>query len=166
MGLSPTQRTLKALREQGVICGIVERYLANVGPFGVRNDLFGIIDIIALHPEKGIVGIQSCGQSYSAHMKGMLEGDERDVGRDLSKPEACREWIKAGGVLQLWGWRKVKLKRGGKAMRWKPRFHEFTIEEFENDTEAEEHGSEGGQEEVGGSSVLEDPWQAQAESEG
>ena len=134
-GLSPTQRTLGALKEQGAICGIVERFLANVGPFGVRKDLFGIIDIITLHPTKGIIGVQSCGQSFSEHKKGMLEGDERDAGRDLPKPEACKAWIRAGGVLQLWGWRKVKLKRGGKAMRWTPRMHEFTLDEFEGGNE-------------------------------
>jgi hypothetical protein len=41
-GLSPTQRTLRALRDQGRICGIVERWNQFVGPHGIRQDLFGL----------------------------------------------------------------------------------------------------------------------------
>lgn len=119
-GLSPTQRTLKALKEEGYRCGIVERF---VGPLNIRVDLFHIIDIIAIRPgevlsmDSGeirpgeIVGVQSCGQSYAEHWRKLTE----------EHADAAQDWILSGGKLELWGWRKIKVKRGGKAMVWAPR---------------------------------------------
>jgi len=123
-GLSPTQRTLRYLREQGRICGIVERFNQYAGPFGQRSDLFGFIDIITLDPEKGIVGVQCTGQhGHADHRKKILE--------DCT--EYAIAWLKSGGVIELISWRKVKLARGGKAMRWQPRVEEITLEDFEDD---------------------------------
>lgn len=120
-GLSPTQRTLRELRQQGRICGIVERFNTFVGPYGIRQDLFGFIDIIALDPERGIVAIQSCGQAISEHRKKILAN------------EIAPEWLKSGGRIELWGWRKVKLHRGGKALRWVPKIEEFTPSSFQQE---------------------------------
>ena len=119
-GISPTQRTLKAMREQGRLCGIVEKFQQYGGKFGVRQYLFGFIDIIAIDPEDGIVAIQSTGMDWSGHIKKLTE--ERN--------DAVYEWLKHA-PLELWAWRKVKLKRGGKAMRWKARIADFYIEDDE-----------------------------------
>ena len=116
-GKSPTQRTLEYIREQGYTCGIVERFLCYAGKFGKRVDLFGIIDIIAIK-EHEMLGVQSCGQAFSEHDKKILES------------ESSKEWLQAGGKLTLIGWRKLKVKRGGKAMRWQPRIKEYTLEDF------------------------------------
>lgn len=112
-GTSPTQRTLKALKEKGYRCGIVERF---VGPLNIRVDLFRIIDIIAIR-DCQILGVQSCGQAFSEHHRKLTEEHE----------DATRDWLLAGGRLELWGWRKVKVKRGGKAMIWKPRVRTYSI---------------------------------------
>jgi len=121
-GLSPTQRTLRALRNEGRICDIAEKWIAT--PYskipGFRKDLFGFIDIVALCPEKGILAIQSCGQSWSQHV-GKIMDSEATVN--------VIEWLKCGGSFQLWGWRKVKMKRGGKAMVWRPRMANIILEE-------------------------------------
>lgn len=118
-GLSPTQRTLKSLREKGLKSAIVEKFNRFVGKCGIRQDLFGIIDIISLDPNTGVIGVQSTGQDFSGHKKKLLE--------DRSKE--CRDWLSVPGTsLELWGWRKVKLKRGGKAIRWKPRVAHITLE--------------------------------------
>ena len=119
MATSPTQRTIKHLKDQGGIPGIVERFNRFAGPFGIRQDLFGFIDIINISPE-GIEAIQSCGQGFSTHIKKMTE----------DRNEAMYEWLKHATV-QLIGWRKVKLKRGGKATRWKPRIAIFWLEDEE-----------------------------------
>jgi len=120
-GLSPTQRTLRELRSQGRVCAIVEKWNSFVGPHGIRQDLFGIIDVIALDPERGVVGVQSCGSSFSEHLDKLLN----------ERTQECIDWLETPGtVLELWGWRKVKLKRGGKAVRWKPRMLEITMEYF------------------------------------
>jgi hypothetical protein len=119
-GLSATQRTLRALREQGRIVDTCERWVRNPKhpAGGFRKDLFGFIDLISLDPERGIVAIQSCGQGFSEHVKKIT---------DSECTEYVIEWLRnrSKPCLELWGWRKVKLKRGGKAMRWKPRIADF-----------------------------------------
>jgi len=122
-GLSPTQRTLRMMRQQGRLCAIVERFNPYAGKFGQRNDLFGFIDIICLDPERGIIGVQSCGQGFSEHNRKILE----------ECTDNAIEWIKSGGVIELWGWRKVKRKKGGKAMVWQPRTKTYTLEDFTDD---------------------------------
>lgn len=113
-GLSPTQRTLRQLRQEGRICGIVERFNRFGGKFGVRIDLFNFIDLIALDPQRGIIAVQCCASSsHAAHRKKILEN------------EFAPEWIKAGGKIELWSWSLRKLKRGGKAMRWMPKKEEI-----------------------------------------
>jgi hypothetical protein len=128
-GLSPTQRTLRALKEQGRVSAIVEKWNPYAGPpkdvagnklgrVGIRQDLFGIIDVLALDPSRGVVGIQSTGQDFSGHLKKLL----------VERNQECRDWLSTPGtVLELWGWRKVKLKRGGVAERWAPRIREITL---------------------------------------
>jgi len=115
---------LKALRTEGRIAGIVERFIAQAGKFGKRKDLFGFIDIVAIDPADGIVGVQSCGQAFSEHVHKLVDGEEL-VGESY---EALQAWLRHA-KLELWGWRKVKLKRGGKAMRWSPRIADFFLEE-------------------------------------
>lgn len=120
-GLSLTQRTLRQLRQEGYICGIVERYLSHVGPFGIHQDLFGIFDIIAIKP-KSICGVQSCsGSKFAVHDRKILDS------------EYSLEWLKAGGYIELWGWRKVKAKRGGKLMIWQPRLKTYSLKDFEDE---------------------------------
>jgi len=120
--LSPTQRTLRELRKQGRIVDVCERWIVNPKHpgGGFRKDLFGFIDLIVLDPE-GIIAIQSCGQSFKAHLDKIMQSE---------CTEYVIEWLQCGGGLELWGWRKVKLKRGGKAMRWQPRIQQITLEDF------------------------------------
>ena len=110
---SPTQRSLAYLRKKGLKAAVVERFIRapHLPGGGHRIDLFNIIDIIAIDgPET--IGCQSCGTAFSQHHKKLFE----------EKAEEVRDWL-AGGTRQLWliGWRKLKVKRGGKAMHWKPR---------------------------------------------
>jgi hypothetical protein len=118
-GISNTSRTLNYIREQGWIADKVEQFNPYAGKFGQRKDLFGIIDIVAMG-EGSIIGIQSCGSSFSEHDHKILDDEE---GRG-------HMWIDHGARLILIGWRKVKLKRGGKAMRWSPRIKEYKLENF------------------------------------
>ncbi len=116
--ISPTSRTLEYIRSQGWEADIVERFNPYAGKFGQRKDCFNVIDIIAMG-ENSILGIQSTGQDFSGHDKKILE-----------EPNA-RKWLKNGGRLMLIGWRKIKLKRGGKALRWAPRIKEYKLEDFD-----------------------------------
>tara|TARA_Y100000004_G_C8953930_1_gene429882 strand:- start:2761 stop:3153 length:393 start_codon:yes stop_codon:yes gene_type:complete len=115
-GVSPTQRTLKANRDSGRICGIVEKFQQYGGKFGIRQDLFGFIDIIAIDEIDGIIAIQSTGQDWTGHVNKIFE-----------KEEIVTKWLQHA-PLELWSWRKVKKKRGGKAMVWKPRIGDFVLD--------------------------------------
>ncbi len=119
MATTPTQRTLKAMRDKGRVCGIVERFNIHIGPHGIRQDLFHFIDIIAMDVKaKELVAIQSCGQAFAEHHKKILETAEAPM------------WLHCYGKIELWGWRKLKKKRGGKAMVWVPQVRDFTMEDF------------------------------------
>lgn len=122
-GLTPTQRTIKYLRDQGIECGVVERWIPikNHPGGGVRRDLFNIIDIVALG-EHGIIGIQSTGQAFAKH--------DRTI---LSEPMALK-WIEKGGHLILIGWtkKKRKLDKGwSKALYWTPRIKHYHTKDFQ-----------------------------------
>jgi len=121
MSTSATQRTLRELKNQGRVCGIVEKWNAFAGPHGIRQDLFGIIDIIALDPERGVVGVQCCSGGFASHYKKITE----------ERAQETIDWLQTpGAVLEIWSWRKLKLKRGGKAMRWKPKIVEITLKDL------------------------------------
>ena len=118
---SPTEKTLKALRDRGLKVGIVERWIPGAR---IRKDLFGIIDIIATAPGAGIIGVQSTGTGFSEHVKKLMENRQ-----------ACIDWLSStpDAHLELYGWRKLKVKRGGKAMKYEARIKEFTLEDFIED---------------------------------
>ena len=114
--MTPTQRTLKYLRDEGWEPDIVERSLPGK-TFRIRRDYFNCIDIIAVrHGET--IGVQSCGQAFAAH--------DRKI---LAEPKALL-WLCGNNRLMLIGWRKLKAKRGGKLKLWKPRIKEYTKQDF------------------------------------
>jgi hypothetical protein len=100
----------------------VERFIHVPGTHGYRIDLFGFADIIALCPCRGIVAIQSCGNSFSDHYRKITETDYII--------DNCIEWLNCKGCIEIWAWRRVKLKRGGKRMTWKPRIRTIAYDDF------------------------------------
>lgn len=117
---SPTEKTLAALKAKGCMCGMVERWIPRAR---IRKDLFGIIDIIALEPGRGIVGVQSTGTDFSSHNTKLA----------VENVAASIAWLEAGGHLELWAWRKVKVKRGGRAMVYEPRIKVYQLADFSDD---------------------------------
>jgi len=116
--MTNTSRTLNYLREKGYDADIVERFLSHAGK---RKDLFGFIDIVAIGEGK-IIAVQSCGQTFKEH--------DRKITEDPEVVEKAIRWLESGGRIMLVGWRKIKIKRGGKALRWKPRIKEYSIKDF------------------------------------
>ena len=109
---SHMQRTKKELKKLGIKHQVVERYhpRSKKYPFGCKEDLFNIIDLIAL--DGGVVGIQVCGADWTPHIRKITQDEA----------ESTRAWLGDGRArLEVWGWRKLKKKRGGKQMVWKPR---------------------------------------------
>ena len=125
-GLSPTQRTLRACRDAGRFVDKCERWNPYGGArkpdgsaIGIRQDLFGFVDIVAL--DDAIVAIQCCaGSGHAAHRQKIIES------------EYAAAWLRAGGQIEIWSWRKVKVKRRGKLERWQPRVEYITNETLQS----------------------------------
>lgn len=123
-----TQMTMKALRDMGYIVGKVERWNPYAGaksektgkPTGIREDLFGFIDLIAIKPPFPAVGVQcTSATNHSNHRVKILESD------------IAPDWLACTQTIQLWSWRKSPKKRGGKQMIWKSRVEVITKRHFE-----------------------------------
>jgi len=117
--LNYTQKTLQHLRKLGCCVEKVEQFNIHAGPFGQKRDAFGFIDIIALDPQRGIIAIQSTGPNgHSEHY------------RTIVKNEFAKLWLECGGIIELWSWRKLLVKRGGALRRWEPRVQEITDKDY------------------------------------
>jgi hypothetical protein len=112
MKTSPTQRSLKALREAGFTVAIVERW----NQFAkVRQDLFGFVDLIAIAPHCGILAVQTTsGDNASAR-----------VAKILTEPRAGI-WLASGGKIVVHAWRQVGER--GKRKTWQCRSISVTAE--------------------------------------
>jgi hypothetical protein len=123
---SPTQRTLAALRKAGWLAEVVERWNQYAG---IRQDLFGVFDIIAVQDKPtssmvvipcstwGILAVQCTSASnHSARVKKIIES-----------PKAF-SWMLAGGRIQVWSWRKAGER--GKAKRWTSRVEDISESMF------------------------------------
>ena len=108
---------MQLLRNEGQICWVVERFISQAGPHGKRIDLFNIIDIIALTADSTI-GVQACGSDFAEHLRKLTE----------EKAEESATWLDGPRQLHVYGWRKIKLNRGGIALRWRPRIAEIHLD--------------------------------------
>ncbi len=89
---SPTSRSLEALALSGWTAQKVEYWLSFGGKGGIRKDLFGGIDIVAVRPNE-VLGVQATSKSnVSARVKKLL-----------GLP-AIRAWVESGAKLECWGW--------------------------------------------------------------
>lgn len=128
---SPTQRTLKLLKEKGYKAAIVERWLQYAGSFGKRQDMFGIIDVLAITPDITL-GIQCCSGSAVGHYQKITKEKNQEAYDWLSNP---------GRSLEIWAWRKLKKKlkkpkkgkkkKKAKAFTWQPKIIKITLENLE-----------------------------------
>lgn len=120
-----TEKTLNYLRELGHTAQVVEKWvpsslvfeitsacrrrdfayamkackqLASRGNYGVRRDLFGFVDIIAIcgHGE-GILGVQSTSYALMTQHVKKIQNDTNDE---------CRRWLESGNRVQVYGWKK------------------------------------------------------------
>jgi len=95
--MTNTQRTLKYLKEQGYTCGMVEKWNPHVK---IRQDLFGIIDIIAM--QRGIlIGVQSCaGSGHAAHRNKIYASPHYEIWRTCA-PLWLISWTKKNNRWQM-----------------------------------------------------------------
>lgn len=89
-GVSPTQRSIRYLRDAGYYVAIVERW----NPFAmIRQDVFGWIDLIAVKAGSPILGVQVTSCGHVAERLAKARGNK-----------ALRAWCRAGGSLEVQGW--------------------------------------------------------------
>lgn len=103
--MTPTERTLKALRKADVAVDVVERWIPRAN---IRKDLFGVFDLVALEPGgSGVVGVQvTTYKNVSSRVKKIRASEHID------------RWFECGNRVEVWGWRKVK--RNGREV-YRPR---------------------------------------------
>ena len=112
------QRTCAVLREQEIRYEIREKWNQYSRK---RQDGHGFIDVEALYLDrKQIVGIQCCGTDIQPHIRKM-QG---------TCAAAAKDWLKCGGGIEIWAWRRLKKKRGGKAFRWDCKIIPITLQDF------------------------------------
>ena len=101
--MTPTARSLAALRADGYTAAVVERWNPHAR---IRQDLFGIVDILAIRAGETLAVQTTAGSGVSARVRKV---------RDSATLTLLHA---AGWLVQVHGWRRVKLRRGGKATRW------------------------------------------------
>ncbi|GIW55373.1 MAG: hypothetical protein KatS3mg082_1777 [Nitrospiraceae bacterium] len=90
--MSPLQRTLKCLRQEGYLVEVTERWNAYARR---RQDLWGFVDALALRGEE-ILAVQACSRSDVA----------RRVAKIAAHPNA--EAVRRAGIrIQVWGWGRM-----------------------------------------------------------
>lgn len=90
--MTPTQLTLRKLRADGYTCEVTEHWNSYAG---CRNDLFGIIDVLALRGAETLAVQATSAPNVSARIRKIAEAPT--IG-------AIRE---AGWTVRVWGWAKV-----------------------------------------------------------
>lgn len=132
MSTTPTARTKEACRKLDWLPGVVEKWVSGRNKeacklcgsnerarSGVRIDLFGFVDLVVLCPkpaELDVTGTIRFIQCTTASSMGTridkIMGDEhRHYARTL---------LRSGGVLEVWGWRKLA-KRVDRRAWWAKR---------------------------------------------
>jgi hypothetical protein len=91
--MSPTQRSLKLLRDLGYTVAIVEHWNHFTKR---RNDLFGFADLLAIRENEVLLVQVTSGTNTSARVKKITESEHIGIVRD------------AGIRVEVHGWRKLK----------------------------------------------------------
>ena len=89
--MTPTQRTLKKLRDDGYLAAVVERWNAHAG---IRQDLFGVVDVIGIRDGETLAVQSTSGSNVAARVK------------KIADAEATPTIRAAGWRFEVHGWRK------------------------------------------------------------
>lgn len=90
---SPTQRSLKLLRDRGYRADVVEKWIPGAN---IRKDLFGFIDVIAIKDGETLAVQSTSDNNVAARITKIEDSDALADVRD------------AGWNIHVHGWRKVK----------------------------------------------------------
>lgn len=117
---STTKATLAELRKRDILAGVTEKWNPHAH---IRQDLWGFVDIIAVEPDGDTVGIQTTVMTgRNAHLAKMRKGSTLNNAIRFLQGKNTR--------IELWLWRKLKEKRGGKRERWEPEVQVVTMDDL------------------------------------
>jgi hypothetical protein len=116
MAASPSQRTIKYLRDRGwPNVAVVEKWIPQARR---RKDLFKFCDVLALHPTRGHLYVQA---TTGAHTRARLYKI-----REVASQEV-EDVIVSGASVEIHGWRQLKV---GNRKLWKPKIIEVRLGEL------------------------------------
>ena len=95
MALSPTQLTLRLLREDGWLVEVTEKWIPGAN---IRKDLFGWIDLLAIRDGETLAVQTTSWSNMSARVNKIAESDTVSAVR------------KAGWTIWVIGWKKDKAR--------------------------------------------------------
>lgn len=108
--MKSSQRAIIEANKRGWHPWPVERRKRNQ-KFGFTPvDLWNFLDILCMDGEPGVHGIQACQSDVSSHLRKM--SDEPAVAKYVAL------FLARGNRVSVFGFRKLKVKRGGVAVRW------------------------------------------------
>lgn len=98
---TPTQRSLKLMRDRGYMAAVTERWNSHAR---IRQDLYGIIDVLAIGED--IVAVQTTSASnLSARVRKIAESEALPALRKVGIRVVCHGWRK--GANGRWSVREV-----------------------------------------------------------
>jgi hypothetical protein len=106
---------LARLREDGYEPAVVEKWNPHVR---IRQDLFGFADVLAMKPGHPPLLVQATSTGVAARRA-----------KILAEPRALMA-LQSGFAIEIWGWRKLKVKRGGKATKTEARIEAVVEADF------------------------------------
>ncbi|MFD2175670.1 hypothetical protein [Rhodobacter lacus] len=112
--MTPTQRSIKLLKEDGWEVAIVEKWNPHIR---IRQDLFGFADLLAIKPGVTPLLVQTTSGSGTAARRTKI----------LAEPRA-ETALQSGFEIVVHGWRKLKTKGN----RWCAKVEPVTLEDFAN----------------------------------
>lgn len=106
--MTPTQRSLKLLRERGWIAEVVERWIPGAR---IRKDLWTFADILCLHPDSGeILAVQTTSASnLSARVRKITDCDLTPIVRKCGIGIHVHGWAKPAKGRRTWACRERDL---------------------------------------------------------
>ena len=118
--MTPTQRTLAWLRQQGYTVAVVEHWNSFINR---RQDLWNFGDLLAFKPGEPVLIVQATSGSHTSSRVHKIVANEH-----------AKRWIECGNRIQVVGWRPLTAykKDGTKAKRprWAEKVVEIELEHF------------------------------------
>lgn len=90
--MTPTQRTLKLLRDEGYLAAVVERWNAHAR---VRQDLFGVVDVIGIREGETLAVQATSASNVSARVRKIADSEATPVIRAAGWRFVVHGWRKA-----------------------------------------------------------------------